>query len=71
MRSLRDNLGDPTLHLLTTVLVLLYLAFGSRSGSSTSEPETHFAYCVKCHAHYMPGKACDCAHLGNFANARP
>jgi hypothetical protein len=71
MRSLWNNLGDPTLHLLATALILLYLALGGGSWPGETAAEAPLPYCKSCHAHYLPGKTCDCRSTANLAHALP
>jgi hypothetical protein len=67
MRSLWNNLGDPSLHLLVIALVVVYLAFGR--GPRSEEPEAPLPFCNACHSHYLPGDSCVCPPAGNFAHA--
>ena len=71
MRAIRDNLSDPGLHLLVIALILVYLAFGSRSWTDDDMASPPLAYCQRCHAHYLPGKGCVCRLPGKIAHAWP
>jgi hypothetical protein len=71
MRSLCNNLGDPSLHLLAIALIVVYLAFGRGSRSGDDRAEAPLPTCKRCLGHYLPGTTCDCRHPGGMANAAP
>jgi hypothetical protein len=71
MRSLLNNLGDPSLHLLAIAMIVVYLTFGRPSWSRDAQAEAPLPYCKVCHAHFLPGATCDCRPADDIANAFP
>ena len=71
MRTIGNCLSDPTLHLLSIVLLLAFLTFGGGLWSQECPAETPLAYCKTCHLHFMPGKTCGCPAYLRFANSTP
>jgi hypothetical protein len=71
MRSFWNCLGDPSLHLLTIAMIMVYLAFGRGSQSDDAWAASPLLSCKVCHGHYLPGKLCDCHSSGDIAHALP
>ncbi len=71
MQSLRNSLGDPSLHLLGIALIVIYLAFGHGYGSSETSPEAPLPVCKSCNRHYLVGTTCICQKPGGIAHAVP
>ena len=71
MRTLSNQLGDPSLHLLAIALFVVYLAFGRGHMSGAMRPEDPLPFCKVCHVHFLPGQTCDCRPAGSIAHALP
>jgi hypothetical protein len=71
MRSFWNCLGDPSLHLLTVAMIVVYLAFSRGAQPGDSRAEAPLATCTACHGYYLPGKTCECRSAGHIAHALP
>jgi hypothetical protein len=71
MRSVWNNLSDPSLHLLAIAVILVYLAFGQTPWSNAIRAEDPLPICKACRAHYLPGNLCECRPDLDFAHVLP
>lgn len=69
MRSLRNSLGDPGLHLLAIGLMVIYLAFGRGSSAAEEWAISPLPYCDTCRLHFLSGGPCGCDLMGRPVNA--